>query len=85
MAEAAQKKVHDGVNNFMEQLDKSHLRRTQGDMHRCAAKCCDDPAASMDDVQRCMDRCSGSLKKIQIYVESEMNSFQANVFRSLSP
>lgn len=50
-------------------------------MHLCAAKCCDDRAASIDTVQGCVERCSGNVSKAQRYVHTEVEEFQGRLQR----
>ncbi|NWW88217.1 F136A protein, partial [Rhynochetos jubatus] len=37
----------------------------QGAMFRCSARCCEDSAASMQEVQRCIERCHAPLAQAQ--------------------
>lgn len=50
-------------------------------MHLCAAKCCQDMNASIDSVQRCVDRCSAPLTRAQNYVQNELGEFQGRLQR----
>ena len=38
-------------------------------MHRCAAKCCDDPSSSLERVHGCIDSCTGPLNQANNYVQ----------------
>lgn len=50
-------------------------------MHLCAAKCCDDRQSSIDTVQGCVERCSGSVTKAQRFVHTEVEEFQGRLQR----
>ena len=63
MAEQAQERVQTGIKNFVNDVDKSHLRPMEKKMHLCAADCCSDPKASIDEVHRCVERCQVGTKK----------------------
>ncbi|KPJ21320.1 Protein FAM136A, partial [Papilio machaon] len=52
-----------------------------GDMHRCAAKCCDDPQTSLERVHGCIDNCTTSLNQANEYVQGEINHFQNRLQR----
>ena len=62
MAEEAQERVQTGIKNFVNDVDKSHLRPMEKKMHLCAADCCSDPKASIDEVHRCVERCQVGTK-----------------------
>lgn len=53
----------------------------QVDMHHCAAKCCEDKTASIESVQRCVEKCSLPLTKAQRYVHNELESYQGRLQR----
>lgn len=38
-------------------------------MHRCAAKCCDDPDSSLERVHGCIERCTAPLNQANNYVQ----------------
>uniref|UniRef100_A0A8C8AFX6 Protein FAM136A n=1 Tax=Otus sunia TaxID=257818 RepID=A0A8C8AFX6_9STRI len=44
----------------------------QGAMFRCSARCCEDGAASMQQVQRCIERCHAPLARAQAIVTAEL-------------
>lgn len=50
-------------------------------MHLCAADCCGDPKASIDEVHRCVERCQDNTVKAQKYVQSELERFQETLHR----
>ena len=50
----------------------------QGDMHRCAARCCDDPSSSIDKVHGCIEQCSIPLQKAQHFVQTQMSDIQVS-------
>lgn len=57
------------------------FENTQGDMHLCAAKCCDDKNASMDNVQGCIERCSAPVNRAQQYLQKELGEYQGRLQR----
>ncbi|KAK2703467.1 protein FAM136A-like [Artemia franciscana] len=79
--EDAHRKIQDAVNGLVNDLDKGALRRTQYDMHQCAAKCCLDDKASTEQIHSCIDRCSVPLQKGQQYVQQELTQFQDRLQR----
>ncbi|XP_023233554.1 protein FAM136A-like [Centruroides sculpturatus] len=81
MAHEAQTRVQTALNNLLQDLDKSHLRKMQGDMHRCAAKCCDLNTASMEEVHQCIQNCSKNVSVAQSYVENELTNYQGRIER----
>jgi len=81
MAEQAQERVQTGIKNFVNDVDKSHLRPMEKKMHLCAADCCSDPKASIDEVHRCVERCQDGVGRAQKYVQSELERFQETLHR----
>ncbi|XP_056177701.1 LOW QUALITY PROTEIN: protein FAM136A [Falco biarmicus] len=61
MAEAAQGRVQAAVEGAVQALERERIRGMQGAMFRCSARCCEDSAASMQQVQRCIERCHAPL------------------------
>ncbi|NXT45111.1 F136A protein, partial [Pelecanoides urinatrix] len=53
----------------------------QGAMFRCSARCCEDDAASMQQVQRCIERCHAPLAQAQAIVTAELEHFQDRLSR----
>jgi len=76
-----QNRVQTAVTGLLEKLDQEYLRKMQGDMYRCNAKCCDDPAMPMQSVQRCIESCNAPLNSSQKYVEEEISHFQNRLQR----
>ncbi|KAF0308304.1 Protein FAM136A [Amphibalanus amphitrite] len=81
MAEAAQERVQTSMTSMVDDIDKSYLRKMQGDMHRCAARCCDDPSSSIDKVHGCIEQCSIPLQKAQHFVQTQMSDIQERLQR----
>ncbi|XP_037093431.1 protein FAM136A-like [Pollicipes pollicipes] len=81
MAEAAQERVQNSMTSMVEDIDKSYLRKMQGDMHRCASKCCDDSNSSIDKVHGCIEQCSIPLQKAQHFVQVQMGDIQERLQR----
>jgi len=77
----AQKRVQDEMGSVINEIDKSHLRRIQRQMHECAAKCCASETASLEDTHSCIERCSGTVHKAQNYVQNEVGGFQERLQR----
>lgn len=50
-------------------------------MHRCAIKCCENNALSLDGIQKCVENCSQPLNKAQNYVQSEFEGLQSRLQR----
>ncbi|KAF9805607.1 hypothetical protein SFRURICE_020992 [Spodoptera frugiperda] len=69
MVEAQKFRIEQEMTNLVNELDKSYLRKMQGDMHRCAAKCCDDPQTSLERVHGCIENCTSSLNQANNYVQ----------------
>ncbi|KPJ10933.1 Protein FAM136A [Papilio machaon] len=42
MVEAQKYRIEQEMTKLINELDRTYLRKMQGDMHRCAAKCCDE-------------------------------------------
>ncbi|NXF83693.1 F136A protein, partial [Sclerurus mexicanus] len=53
----------------------------QGMMFRCSARCCEDSSASMQEVQRCIERCHAPLAQAQAIVTAELEHFQDRLSR----
>ena len=52
MAEQAQSRVQQAIKEFVNDVDQTHLRPMERNMHLCAADCCGKTNASIDDVHR---------------------------------
>ena len=52
MAEQAQSRVQQAIKEFVNDVDQTHLRPMERNMHLCAADCCGKTTASIDDVHR---------------------------------
>ncbi|XP_005532306.1 PREDICTED: protein FAM136A [Pseudopodoces humilis] len=76
MAEAAQGRVQAAVESAVQGLEREQIRAMQGAMFRCSARCCEDAAASMQEVQRCIERCHAPLARAQAIVTAELEHFQ---------
>uniref|UniRef100_A0A8C9F0T1 Protein FAM136A n=1 Tax=Pavo cristatus TaxID=9049 RepID=A0A8C9F0T1_PAVCR len=50
-------------------------------MFHCSARCCEDRAASMQQVQRCIERCHAPLAQAQAIVTGELERFQDRLSR----
>ncbi|XP_074096818.1 protein FAM136A [Cotesia typhae] len=83
MVEAQRRRVEEQMTLLIESIDKFYLRKMQGDMHRCAAKCCDNDMYTVQKVQNCVQSCSESLNKAQQYVQSEFERSQNRLQRCI--
>ncbi|KAM6341591.1 protein FAM136A [Podargus strigoides] len=81
MAEAAQGRVQAAVENAVQGLERERIRGMQGAMFRCSARCCEDSTASMQQVQRCIERCHAPLAQAQAIVTAELENFQDRLSR----
>ncbi|NXN95604.1 F136A protein, partial [Rhinopomastus cyanomelas] len=81
MAEAAQGRVQAAVEEAVQALERERIRGMQGTMFRCSARCCEDTAASMKEVQRCIERCHAPLAQAQAIVTAELEHFQDRLSR----
>jgi hypothetical protein len=52
-------------------------------MHTCAATCCADQIASIDQVQRCVENCSRDMTQAQNLVQNELGQFQERLQRGV--
>ncbi len=50
MAEEAQAKVQTSIKAFVDEVDRNHLRKMEKSMHECAARCCSNNVAPIDEV-----------------------------------
>ncbi|XP_038071277.1 protein FAM136A-like [Patiria miniata] len=73
--QACKKRVDEAVTAMVNQLDQETFRPMQRDMYLKSAKCCENPTASMAEVQSCIERCSQPLQSAQNYMQSELNDF----------
>ncbi|XP_042904955.2 protein FAM136A [Parasteatoda tepidariorum] len=81
MAEKASSRVKEAINSMLEEIDRSCMRKMQGDMHKCAARCCDDPSTSMEEVHRCIESCSSTITESQSFLQDELTNFQDRIQR----
>uniref|UniRef100_A0A8C2TI45 Protein FAM136A n=3 Tax=Phasianidae TaxID=9005 RepID=A0A8C2TI45_COTJA len=81
MAEAAQGRVQEAVENVVQELERDSIRGMQAIMFHCSARCCEDRTASMQQVQRCIERCHAPLAQAQAIVTGELERFQDRLSR----
>ncbi|KAF7404863.1 protein FAM136A-like [Vespula maculifrons] len=81
MVAEQRRRVEDLMTRMIEEMDKAYLRRMQGNMHRCAATCCDNESYSILQVQNCVENCSSSLNEAQNYVQNEFVRIQNRLQR----
>merc|ERR1712184_116197 len=51
------------------------------EMHLCAADCCSNPSASINEVIECKERCEINTRKAQVFVQGELERFQESLSR----
>ncbi|EDW01728.1 protein FAM136A [Drosophila grimshawi] len=76
MVEQQKQRLEGAISDMIEDMYRSHLRRMQSTMHRCAASCCDDERGTLDTVQRCIEKCATPLMDAQDYLQNELGQFQ---------
>jgi len=81
MAEAAQGRVQSAIKNFINEIDRAKLRDYERRMHLCAADCCSDSSANVEDVHRCIEKCQAPTQRAQQYVQTELERFQETLSR----
>jgi len=81
MAQEAQNRVQTAMRDFVNSVDRSHLRGMEREMHLCAANCCENTSASLSDVIACKERCEAPLMRAQKYVQSELERYQESLQR----
>ena len=47
-------------------------------MHKCAAKCCENPSASMEEVHLCIENCSKPISEAQTFLQKELTNYQVS-------
>ncbi|OXA56369.1 protein FAM136A [Folsomia candida] len=77
----AQEQIQAAMGDMINEIDKSHLRKIQLRMHQCAAKCCSDEKASLEDTHSCIEVCSRGVHTAQNYVQKEVGGFQERLQR----
>jgi hypothetical protein len=81
MAASAEKKVQTALRGFINDVDKTHLRCIERLMHLCAANCCANRNADIDNVHRCVVKCQQATKKKQDFVQTELERFRESLNR----
>ncbi|XP_067004434.1 protein FAM136A [Anabrus simplex] len=83
MVEEQRVRVEDAMTKMMNEVDKAYLRKMQADMHRCAAKCCDNSDMSLERVHQCVENCSYSLNNAHKFVQGEFEHLQNRLQRCI--
>lgn len=81
MVEEQRKRIENEMSKVVEELDRNYLRTMQGDMHRCAATCCDNKTLTMQSLNRCVENCGTTVNKAQNYVQGELTRVQNRLQR----
>ncbi|KAF7995839.1 hypothetical protein HCN44_006946 [Aphidius gifuensis] len=80
MVEEQGKRVEDAIVKFVKDVDES-LTKIEDDWHRCKAKCCDNKSYNSQEVQSCVENCSGPLNRAQQYILNEFERAQNRLQR----
>lgn len=75
MVEEANTRVRNGMQEFVQNIDKNHLRNMERDMHLCAVECCSNQTANLEEVMNCKQKCEVKLDRAQKYVQTELERF----------
>ena len=81
MAQDAQNRVQNAMRDFINAVDRNHLRNMEREMHLCAADCCSNQSASINEVIECKERCEINTRKAQVFVQGELERFQESLSR----
>ncbi|XP_063237917.1 protein FAM136A-like [Bacillus rossius redtenbacheri] len=81
MVEEQKQRLEEALAKLMNDVDQTYLRKMQGDMYRCAAKCCDDYSMPVEKAHACIETCSQPIQHAQSYVQGEMNHLQDRLQR----
>uniref|UniRef100_A0A671E2N8 Protein FAM136A n=1 Tax=Rhinolophus ferrumequinum TaxID=59479 RepID=A0A671E2N8_RHIFE len=76
MAELQQLRVQEAVDSTVKSLERENIRKRQGLMLRCSARCCEDSQATMQQVLQCPERCSAPLAQAPALGASGLEKFQ---------
>ncbi|CAD5116642.1 DgyrCDS5513 [Dimorphilus gyrociliatus] len=79
--EAAQERVKNAVTSMIRDLDRDYFRKMQVKMYEDSANCCRNESLSMEDTQRCIERCTVSVQQAQHFMESELAQLQNRLQR----
>lgn len=84
MSERAQQKMSEidrKANDLQRELEKNHVRKLQKKAFLCGAKCCEDVAASAEEVQKCIENCHRPILAMQNNLKQELDRFQSRIQR----
>ncbi|CAH1117232.1 unnamed protein product [Phaedon cochleariae] len=81
MVEQQRQRIEQEMTKMINELDLEYLRKMQADMHRCAARCCDNRDVSLERVQSCVENCSVKINWAQSYVQGELQQLQNKLQR----
>nr|XP_015197242.1 PREDICTED: protein FAM136A isoform X1 [Lepisosteus oculatus] len=81
MAEAQQARMQSAVDEMVQGLERDHIRKMQGLMFQCSARCCERASDSMTQVHQCIERCHAPLAQAQSLVTTELERFQDRLAR----
>jgi len=79
----AQAKVSNAMQSFADDLDRNFFRELTRKMHLCAAQCCEDKAASSQQVSLCQRNCAVKTEAAHQYTQREMEEFQGRMQRCI--
>ncbi|CAH1364580.1 hypothetical protein MTP99_000948 [Tenebrio molitor] len=81
MVEQQRQRIEQEMTKMVNELDLEYLRKMQAEMHRCAARCCDNREISLESVQKCVENCASPLNYAQNYVQKELEQLQNKLQR----
>ena len=73
--------MQSSIKQFVNDVDKQHLRGMERAMHQCAAECTGNTTASIDEVHGCVERCQAPTFRAQKFVQQELERFQESLSR----
>lgn len=50
-------------------------------MHRCAARCCDNSNATLEQTHQCINSCSDDISKANNFIQTQLGNFQRRLER----
>ncbi|XP_073992035.1 protein FAM136A-like [Rhodnius prolixus] len=83
MVEQQSRRVEDAMKKIVNEIDTEYLRKMQANMHRCAARCCDNNTDSMEQVHQCVQNCSSGLTEAEHFVKQEFSTVQNRLQRCI--
>jgi hypothetical protein len=76
-----QRRLQESVDKMLYDISSNKLRPLQKKAYLCSASCFDNPSASEEAIQVCLNNCTHKVKSCQGVIENEMSSFQNKLSR----